>query len=173
MKVFLLLLLASAMHAAEPQVVFDEKLVPPAQGMPAEADAQWKTEGKNGKGKGPVDHGSLAERLGDSVESVTVHYFSKAWSDPKQVGAYLTGLLSDGETQTFTFPVWSQMLFEPEVECTLNFKNQKQGRLLLWGTAACMRDSNGRWWFVSVFDYYHARHPQGTRTLAKKTRSQP
>jgi len=162
---FILLLLAATTHAAEPQIVFDKQPVHPAPGIPREAKLQETVD--------PHGHGTLAKLLGDSVQSMTVHYFSDVWTDKKQVSDYLVGLLADDSTETYTFQIWSQVVGEPEIECSLTFKNQKQGRLLLWGTTACVCDSTGKWWFVSVFDYFHRKNPKGDRSLAKKAPNQP
>ncbi len=162
----LLLLLAAAVHAAEPQIVFAKQPIHPAAGIPEEATRQSKVD--------PQDHGTLAQVLGDSVQSVTVRYYSDVWADPKQVGDYLTGLLADDDTHTYTFQIWSQGVGEPEIECALTFKNQnqQQGRLLLWKTAACVCDSNGKWWFVNLYDYFHSKNPKGVRSYAKKAPGQ-
>ena len=156
----LLFVLAAAVYAAEPSIVFDTQPYHPESGMPDEARLQQKVD--------PKGHGTLAKLLGDSVQSVKVRYYSKKWADPKQVSDYLAGLLSVDSTETYTFQIWSQGVDEPEIECALIFKDQKKGRLLIWGTVACVRDSAGKWWFVSIFDYFHAKHPQGKRELAKK-----
>ena len=88
----ILLLLAATTHAAEPQIVFDKQPVHPASGIPREAKLQEKVD--------PNSHGTLAKLLGDSVQSMTVHYFSDVWTDKKQVGDYLVGLLADDSTET-------------------------------------------------------------------------
>jgi hypothetical protein len=161
----LLLLLAATVHAAVPPIVFDKQPIHPEAGIPEEATRQSKVD--------PQDHGTLAQVLGDSVQSVTVRYYSDVWKDPKQVGEYLTGLLANDDTHTYTFQIWSQGVDVPEIECALTFKNQKQGRLLLWQTAACVCDSNGKWWFVNLYDYFHSKNPKGVRSYAKKTPSEP
>lgn len=167
MKTALILFLLGAMtHAAELPMVFDLQPSHPTVGMPKEAELQVKAMRQMFKDHS--NHGSLAQVLGDSLQSVTIHHFSKVWTDQKQVRDYLTGLLADESTQTYLTPNWSQILLDPEIDCALTFKNQKQGRLLLWGTVACVCDSAGRWWFVSDFYYFHGQHPGGNRSLAKK-----
>ena len=53
----------------------------------------------------------------------------------------------------------------PEIECLLTFKNDREGRLLLWQTVGCLRDGTGKWWFISPQQYFHRKHPKGDRTL--------
>jgi hypothetical protein len=158
----LLPLLAATLYAEEPRIVFDNR---PESGIPREARLQEMVDTQS--------HGTLAKVLGDSVQLVSVRYFSSEWSEKKQVSAYLTGLLADQRTEAYTFQIWSQGVGEPEIECLLTFKNHKQGRLLLWGTTACVRDDAGKWWFVSAFDYFHRKHPKGDRSLAKTAPIQP
>ena len=144
--------------AAEPRIVFKNR---PESGIPKEARSQEKVD--------PDSHGTLAKVLGDSLQTITVRYFGGEWPDQKQVASYLTGLLADERTDTYTFQIWSQGVGEPEIECLLTFKNHQQGRLLLWGTTACVRDSAGKWWFVTVFDYFHRKHPKGDRSLVRES----
>jgi hypothetical protein len=105
--------------------------------------------------------------MADSVQTITVQYASKEWAD-KELTQYLAGLIAATSTATYTFQIWSQLVLEPEVECAIRFKDQKQGKLLLWDTCGCYQDSQGRWWFLSLFDYYHANHPHGTRRIQKE-----
>jgi hypothetical protein len=153
------LMLITATHAADPKIEFDKRPEPSARGVPKEAKHQTKA--------GPHDHGTLARQLGDSVQTITVQYASKDWTD-KELNQYLVGLLTDNATATYTFQIWSQMLTTPEVECSIHFKDQKQGKLLLWQTCGCYQNSQGRWWFLTLFDYYHRNHPHGTRSNDKK-----
>ena len=161
-SVLFLLLLAVASHAEAPRIVFDNR---PESGIPREAKLQEKVN--------PQSHGTLAKLLGDSVQTVTVRYFTDLWTDKKQVSDYLTGLLSDERTETYTFQIWSQGVQQPEIECILTFNNHEQGRLLLWGGTACIRDAAGKWWFVTTSDYYHRKHPKGDRTLARPIPKKP
>ncbi|MDH4475025.1 MAG: hypothetical protein QE274_01000 [Verrucomicrobiaceae bacterium] len=153
------LMLVTATHAADPEIEFAKQPEPTIHGIPKEAQNQTKT--------GPHDQGTLAKHLGDSVQTITVHYASKDWTND-ELNKYLLGLLTDTTTATYTFQIWSQVLTTPEVECTLHFKDQKQGRLLLWQTCGCFQDPQGRWWFLSLFDHYHTHHPLGTRRNPKK-----
>ena len=147
------------MHAEEPRIIFDNR---PESGIPLEAQKQEA-------GGGARSHGTLAKLLGDSVRTVSVRYFSNVWSDQKQVTAYLAGLLSDDRTEAYTFQIWSQRVGVPDIECLLTFKNdQPGGKLLVWGTEACVRDASGKWWFVPIFDYFHSKHPKGDRSLVRK-----
>ncbi len=160
MKIPLFLFLSLAMaRADEPRITF-EKPQRPESGIPQEATAQQKMD--------DADHGTLGKILGDTLESVTVRYFSGVWTDEKQVREYLAGLLSDDRTKAYTFEIWSQPVGVPEVECLLSFKNHQEGRLLLWNTCACVRDAAGKWWFVTTFDYFHRKHPKGDRSLVPK-----
>ncbi len=169
MKILLLItLVVVSARAAEIPIVFENR---PEFGVPIEAQRQEHSVPAEAQLHDQSDHGShgpLSKALGDSLESVTVRYFNKAWTDQKQVTSYLTGLLADPKTEMYAFQIWQQSVGEPEIECILNFKQGSQGRLLLWGTAACYRDQSGKWWFLSVFDYYHRQHPQGTRSSATK-----
>lgn len=144
--------------AAEPQIVFKNQ---PESGIPDEARLQEKVD--------PASHGTLAKVLGDSLQTITVRYFSGEWPDQKQVAGYLTGLLVDEGTATYTFQIWSQGVGEPEIECLLTFKGRVEGRLLIWGTTACLRDAAGKWWFVSIYDYFHRKHPKGNRGLVRES----
>jgi hypothetical protein len=163
MKIFIVLLwLAAVAHAGTPRFVFENR---PESGIPLEAQLQQKVDSNS--------HGTLAKLVGGSIDTVTVRYFSDAWPDKAQVADYLAGLLTDDQTEMYTFQIWSQGVVEPEIECLLTFKNRKQGRLLLWGTVACVRDDAGKWWFVSSFDYYHRKHPKGDRNLARKDSKKP
>jgi hypothetical protein len=161
LKSFSLVFLSFALaHGDEPRITF-EKGTPPEAGIPREAEAQEKPD--------QTDHGTLAKVLGDTVESAKVRYFSNVWTNEKQVSEYLAGLLANDRTKTYTFQIWQQALTMPEIECQVTYKNHQEGRLLLWDTCACVRDATGKWWFVSLFEYYHAKHPDGTRSLAPKT----
>ena len=156
LSIYLLLIVAS--DAAEPKIVFNNH---PEVGIPREAKLHEKVD--------PKSHGTLKQILGDSIDTAAVRYFSDVWSNQKQVSDYLAELLSDERTEVYTFQIWSQMVAEPEIECLLTFKEHQQGKLLIWGTVACVRDSTGKWWFVSLYDYYHRKHPKGERDLVRKT----
>ncbi len=155
----LALMLITATQAAEPKIEFDKQPKPSIRGVPKEAKLQSKSD--------TLNHGTLAKQMADSVQTITVQHASKEWSD-KELTQYLTGLLTDTSTATYTFQIWSQLVLEPEVECAIRFKDQKQGKLLLWDTCGCYQDPQGRWWFLSLFDYYHANHPHGTRRIQKE-----
>jgi hypothetical protein len=159
MKLLLFFLLSFAIsRAAEPRIVFENR---PEFGIPREAEQQAKVD--------PNSHGTLTQVLGDTLQTVTVRYFSNVWTDQKQVSDYLVGLLVDQRTATFTFQIWSQGVGVPDIECILTFKNHRQGKLLVWDTTACVLDDTGKWWFVSVFDYYHQKHPKESKSPAHKT----
>lgn len=146
----------------EPSISFENR---PESGIPHEARLHEKVD--------PHSHGTLAQVLGGSMQSVTVRYFSDRWTDEEQVRDYLTGLLADDRTETYTFQIWSQDVGVPDIECLLTFKNRAQGRLLLCDAAACVRDDAGKWWFVSLFDYFHRNHPKGDRSLADPAPNRP
>ena len=46
-----------------------------------------------------------------------------------------------------------------------------EGRLLVWRTEACFRDAAGRWWFVSLLDYFHNHHPSGDREYISRKKT--
>jgi hypothetical protein len=149
-------------RAAEPNIIFNLHTNQPESGVPSEARKQEKVD--------PHGHGTLAHVLGDTLQTVTVRYFNtNTWASEKQVSDYLAGLFPDKRTETYTFQIWSQLVTDPEIECVLTFKDGRQGRLLLWGTAACVRDDMGKWWFVSTFDYFHGKHPEGNRELSHES----
>lgn len=153
----------------EPSIIFDNR---PESGIPPEARAQEQVDSKS--------HGTLSGLVGDSIKTVRVRYFSAAsWPNEKPVREYVAGVLTNKLTECYTFQIWSQGVAEPEIECLIDFtddyrnkatlaehKPYHEGRLLVWGTAACFRDATGRWWFVSLFDYFHGHHPSGNRELS-------
>ncbi len=77
------------------------------------------------------------------------------------------------------FQIWSQLVGVPEIECFVEFKDEyqekllhdhkpyREGRLLIGNTESCFRDATGRWWFVTLFDYFQSSHPKGDRKLSK------
>ena len=166
---FITLLLAITAYGGEPSIVFDNR---PESGIPLEAKAQERVDA--------MSHGTLAELVGDSIKSIRVRYFNKeSWTSENQVKAYLAGLLTNKFTEVYTFQIWSQVVGEPEIECLIDFTDDHrnklrgehalyEGKLLLWGTAACYRDATGKWRFVTTFDYFHAHHPSGNRELSRE-----
>jgi hypothetical protein len=181
MKAALLLLVLSAMtHAQQPRIIFDNR---PESGLPREIEVELigrlRELGKLPKAVPPPAEsdrgrpGPLTALFGDTVQTIAVRYFSDKWSGKKQVSDYLSGLLADGRTEAYTYQVWSQGVGEPEIECLLHFKKGEQGRLLLWGNVGCLRDNANRWWFVVFSDYYHGKHPDGTRSLVRKVPKRP
>jgi hypothetical protein len=144
---------------------FEIQTNPPEIGIPEEARRQKMIHDDS--------HGTIAQLLGDTLDSVTVRYFSNIWTNQEQVSDYVLGMLADKRTETYSWQVWSQLVGEPEIDCLLTFKNHRQGRLLVWGTAVCLRDEKGRWWFVNVFDYFHLKNPRGTRILSHENLQQP
>lgn len=152
------IMLVTAAQASQPNVEFDPKDEPSIRGVPEEASLQAE--------KSPKSHGTLARLIGDSIQSFKVLYASRDWTE-KQLREYLAGLVTDDSTAIYTCQIWSQRVLDPEVECSITFKDQKQGKLLLWQTCACVQDSRGKWWFVSVFDYFHKHHPRGNRSTVR------
>src|SRR4051794_13784266 len=155
MKAILLsLFFAAAACAADRTVVFDNR---PEDGIPPEATAQERVD--------PKPQGTLPSLVADSIQVVRVRYYhTKTWTDEKKLAEYVSGLFDDKRTDLYTFPIWSQGVGEPEIECIIDFTDayrqtlaghQKyyQGRLLVWGTVGCFRDGTGKWWFVSLFKY--------------------
>lgn len=161
MKALLFFLLSlTVSRAVEPQIIFNIQTNHLERGIPSEAQQQEKVN--------PRSHGTLAQVLSNTLDTVTVRYFNNGWTNQAQVRAYVAGIFADAHTETYTFQIWQQGVGAPEIECLLQFKNQQQGRLLLWDTACCVRDANGKWWFVSTFDFFHRKHPKGNRKLSHK-----
>ena len=162
---------ATTTDGRKPLINFDNH---PESGIPLDAKAQERGD--------PKSHGKLSDLVGDSIKTVRVRYFSQAsWAGEKEVREYIAGLLTNKLTGCFTFQIWSQVVGEPEIECLVDFtddyrhkvlytehKPYQEGRLLIWGTAACFRDATGRWWFVSLVDYFRSHHPSGNRELSRK-----
>ena len=102
-----------------------------------------------------------------------MRHFSDAWDGEQEVQDYLLSLFASTNTEAYTIQLWSQHVGVPEIECYLNLKDPPEGivrnwegKLLIWETAACFRDADGEWWYLSVFDHFHRHHPQGDRGLA-------
>jgi len=166
---FLIVAFGITASGGEPPIIFDNR---PESGIPLEARAQETVDVRS--------HGALSDLVGDSIKTVRVRYFSRAsWASEKQVREYIAGALTNRSTQCYSFQIWSQMVAEPEIECLIDFtdgyrnkvtlaehKPYHEGRLLIWQTEACFRDGDGRWWFVSLFDYFHSHHPAGDRELS-------
>ena len=166
---FLVLLFGITASGGEPSIIFDNR---PESGIPPEARAQEQVDSKS--------HGTLSGLVGDSIKTVRVRHFSAAsWPNEKPVREYVAGVLTNKLTECYTFQIWSQGVAEPEIECLIDFtddyrnkaalaehKPYHEGRLLIWQTEACFRDATGRWWFVSLFDYFHGHHPSGNRDLS-------
>jgi len=141
--------------AAPAMIVFQNR---PETGIPREAREHQIVN--------PESQGTFKSLVGDSIKNISVRYVDKNWSSEEQVSDYLFGFLDNPKTAIYTFEIWSQHVGEPEIECLVTFKDHGQGKLLIWHTAACFRDVEGKWWFVSLFDHYHRHHPNGQRQLA-------
>lgn len=165
---FLIVAFGITVSGGEPPIIFDNR---PESGIPLEARAQESVDAKS--------HGALSDLVGDSIKTVRVRYFSRAsWASEKGVREYIAGALTNRLTACYSFQIWSQMVAEPEIECLIDFtddyrnrvfaehKGYREGRLLIWQTEACFRDGTGRWWFVTLFDYFHGHHPSGNRDLS-------
>lgn len=175
----------------EPKIVFDNR---PEMGIPMEARAQMQAGSLtreelkklyailtiSQEGEGEVQ---LPFRFHDTVstiKTVRIRYFNKkTWKSEKQAREYVRGFLANKSSGVYSFQIWSQGVGVPEIECLVDFTDEYRkklrdeqkpcntGRLLIWNTEACFRDATDRWWFVTVFDYYHRAHPKGDRRLAK------
>jgi hypothetical protein len=165
---FLILLFGITASGGEPSIIFDNR---PESGIPPEARAQEPVDAKS--------HGTLSGLVGESIKTVRVRYFSAAsWSNEKPVREYVAGVLTNKLTECYSFQIWSQGVAEPEIECLIDFRDDyrnrvfaehkvyREGRLRIWQTEACFRDGTGKWWFVSLFDYFHGHHPSGTHELS-------
>lgn len=156
-------------------VVFDNH--PPA-GIPLEAQEQQSHH------LGPIAPKSsetLSDLVGDSIKTIRIRYFSQeTWTNQQQVTEYVRGLLKDDRTRVFNIQIWSEGVGVPEIECYIDFTNKErekllqerkpyhEGELLVWQTEACYRDPSGKWWFVSLFDYFHRHDPHGNRELSRE-----
>ena len=166
--ILLILLFGITACGGQPSIIFDNS---PEWGMPPEASAQKNVDSKS--------RGAFSDLFGDSIKTVRVRYFSRAsWASEKQVREYIAGALTDKLAECYTFPIWSQIVAQPQIECLIDFtddyqskvfserKGYREGRLVIWHTEACFRDGTGRWWFVNLFDYFHSHHPSGDRRLS-------
>ncbi len=165
-------LLSLLIFCGGPTIVFDDR---PDYGVPPEALAQKPLE-LNAQNFPKTFH-AMSE---GTIKTVRVRYFNKAtWAKEEAASEYLTGFLADTKTGVFSFQIWSQLVGTPEIDCVVEFSDDylkklrqentschSEGRLIIWNTEACFRDSAGRWWFLNMFDYFHQAHPNGTRRLA-------
>ena len=154
----------------EPSIVFDNR---PEFGMPLEAERQQREQGvKPGTIPFESDFQTLTK---NTIKRVRIRYFDKSiWKTEAQAREYVAGLLTQ-KAHAHSFPLWSEVLGEPQIECVVEFTDEhrhklleehkpcREGRLLLWQTESCFRDATGRWWFVTLFDYFHKFHPKGDR----------
>jgi hypothetical protein len=170
--IILVLLSGITAFGGEPSIIFDNR---PESGIPLDAMTQTTNESADAK-----SHATLSELMGSSIKTVRVRYFSPSTWIGEHQRDYLAGLLTNKFTASYTFQIWSQLVGEPEIECLIDFTDEcrnkvyaehklyHEGRLLIWGTVACYRDAAGRWWYVTLFDYYHAHHPSGQRELSRE-----
>lgn len=186
--VLLPLLFICGVGGGEPKIVFDNR---PETGLPREAQAQTRADSpsreeltklyatltaQEGEVQWPVDFHDVT----GTIKTVRIRYFNKeTWKGEKEARDYVRGFFTNKSSKVYSFQIWSQGVGVPEIECLVDFTDEYRkklrdegkpcdtGRLLIWNTEACFRDATGRWWFVSVFDYYHGAHPKGDRRLAK------
>lgn len=164
----------STVRADEPTVVFDNR---PEFGIPLEAEVQMRAvlSDKSAAGKGS----NLESLAGNKIKTVRIRYYDKkTWASKEQVSKYVAGFLTR-KLPAGRYPVWSEGLAMPQIECFVEFTDEyrnrlfaerqpcHEGRLLMWGTESCFRDATGKWWFIGLFDYFHRFHPTGTRELAQ------
>jgi hypothetical protein len=156
-----------------PAIVFDNR---PEMGVPPEALAQ-----KSEKALTPEVPRTFHAITDGTIKAVRIRYFNEAtWVAKDAAGEYVAGFLASDASGVFDFQIWSQSVGRPEIECVVEFSGdylmklrqenkpcRPEGRLLIWNTEACFRDADGRWRFVTAFDYFHRFHPKGDRKHAK------
>ena len=158
----------------EPAVIFDSR---PEDGLPLEAEAQMRAMLSNKSAAGKSSN--LESLAGNKIKTVRIRYYDKkTWASKEQVSKYVAGFLTR-KLPAGRYPVWSEGLAMPEIECIVEFTDEyrkklfaerqpcHEGRLLLWETESCFRDATGKWWFIGLFDYFHKFHPKGSRELAR------
>jgi hypothetical protein len=168
MKAILLGLLLTC-AGKEPSIVFDDR---PEAGVPPEALAQKTDQGFGNE--------TLHAMTQGTIKTIRIRYFNKkTWATEGQAREYVAGILAHESQGVFGFQIWSQLVSVPEIECFVEFTDEyrekllhdhkpyREGRLLIWNTESCFRDATGRWWFVSLFDYFHSAHPKGDRKLSQ------
>lgn len=171
---------AGPVSSEEPSIVFDNR---PEAGIPEEAQAQEhrKSTALPIKMESPIKFHTLTA---GTIKSVRIRYFNKeTWASEKDARDYVAGFLGNKSSEVFGFPIWSQSVGVPEIECLVEFTDEyrkkllgerkgcREGRLLIWNTECCFRDATGRWYFVNAFDHFHRAHPKGDRKNAKGVKS--
>ena len=174
---------AGTVSGGEPSIVIDNR---PETGIPPEAMAQQQrklTEEEKAliAKEYPVKFTTLTA---GTIKTVRIRYFKKeTWASEKDVREYVAGFLGNKASAVFGFQIWSQGVDVPEIECIVEFTDEyrnklfaekkecREGRLLIWNTEACFRDTTGRWYFVTAFDQFHRAHPKGIRELVKGAKS--
>lgn len=165
--VFIGVLIASAMIACGelPSVVVTNV---PDQGIPWEA-SRWlhreQTNGQSSSWSKPL--GSFSNAV-HNARQIKVRYFDSRWSLEEGVRQYIEGLLRDSKNEVSTAPTWAQAVGVPEIEGSITYQDGTGGRLLLWEWVGCFQDSEHRWRFLVLHDYFRKNNPRG-----QKPRAQP
>ena len=157
----IVLLLTLSANGEEPKIVFDNR---PETGSPPEARDQ-KPDPKISISAPPNFHALTS----GTIRIVRIRYFDKeAWATEEDAGAYVAGFLSNKSSKAYGAQIWAQSVGIPDIECIVEFTDEVslEGRLLIWGTVGCYRDTTGRWWYVTLYDHYHQLHPKGNRSHA-------
>jgi len=145
MKSILLALMIAAvmacrwLGAADYEVVYDPK---PDRGLPFEAGEEKIFQITNAPA-------SLPALLGSNVYSVKLRYFRECWKTPAEAQGFLNGLLTNQNHTLYSYIPWAQLVEEPYLECSVNYRNGYRGRLLLWDWVGCVQGIDSRWWFLT------------------------
>lgn len=115
---------AWSVNAEELAIVFDNR---PQTGIPPDARAQARRnlttqkEAPTAKDYPLKFHTLTAE----TIKSVRIRYFNKkTWASEKEVREYVTGFFSNKTTEVYGFPVWSQVVGVPEIECIVEYTDE-------------------------------------------------
>lgn len=169
-------LLLCAARGEDPSVTFDNT---PLLGMPLDARKQEFKELRSGDGSN-----TFRKITEGAIKGIRIRYFEKeTWGSQAQVSKYLTGFLNYERIDVHNFEVWAQAVYTPEIECVIDFRKdhleklreeavdrdflRPEGRLLIWNSVACYRDATGKWFFLTLGDYFHGAHPDGIRELER------
>jgi hypothetical protein len=154
------LLIASAIlaYGELPSVVVTNV---PDYGIPFEA-SRWVHRGQTNAQEStwPRPLGTFSNAV-HSARQIKVRYYDSRWSSEERVRQYVEGLLRDSKNEVSTTPTWAQAVGVPELEGSITYQDGTAGRLLFWGWVGCFQDSEHRWRFVVLQDYFRENNPVG------------
>jgi hypothetical protein len=137
---------ANLLDTSPPRELPSEALYPPTQGKAA-AGIEFKTVN-------PGEKGTFAKLVSNNISGVTV-----TWVDPDhfnsqaQTTDLLRELLTSTQTTIYAFHVWSWVDAEAKLAASVQHRNGKQGRLVLWCPSPALywayQDGSGTWWWGS------------------------